>query len=77
MPISAITADVASAAVPTPITSAIVHTAAEGGGAALGAAVGGGAGGGGVGTGAAPPPPLAHAIAQLVESGAEAHFIMH
>ena len=66
MPISAITADVASAAVPTPITSVIVHTAAEGGG-----------GGGGVGTGAVPPPPLAHAIAQLVESGAEAHFMMH
>ena len=29
------------------------------------------------GAGAVPPPPLAHAIAQLVESGAEAHFMMH
>ena len=74
LPMSPITADVLSAAVPTFVTSAIVHAAAAGGGAvAFGAAVAGG--GAGVGAGGAPP--LAHAIAQLVESFAVAHPIRH
>jgi hypothetical protein len=81
-PISAITAPVLSAAVPTPITSDVVHAAppaaaevaGAGGVGAFGAAVGDG-GGGAAGDG--PAPPLAHAIAQLVESAAEAHFMMH
>ena len=82
LPISAITAAVVSAAVPTPITSDTEHAAppaaaevaGAGGVGAFGAAVGDGGGGAG---GDGPAPPLEHAIAQLVESAAEAHFIMH
>ena len=68
LPISAITADVMSAAVPTFVTSAIVHAGAGTG--AFGAAV--------VGDGAAVVGvAVAHAIAQLVESFAVAHPIRH
>jgi hypothetical protein len=77
LPISAITADVLSAAVPTFVTSAIVHAAD--GTAAFGTAVAALAVGAVVitGTGVFAMLLVAQAIAQLVESFALAHAIRH